>query len=466
MPNAVRRPVRRWLPALALTLALLPLATCGGGQPEASPTSSPSPFVPSPIGDSTVTPTPPAPETPYRFVYREFGQEQDIIWRVLPSDPSQREQLAVIPHRQGWGIKASLSPDGRLLAYLTMPEGAFDPSFQAEAYLFSLKNKDTRLLAKNVDLRFRPLWSPDGLLLYVRRNIQQDVYILHIDIPHEPAEGERTPRRAPAPTGETPAPEDPVRAAFTANISTALTFIPIGFADDGESLYFIQIQGGTGGGTLVGSYKPATTSAIATATALAGATATAVSESGATIPPEPPPFTPTPGSKLVVKLTEQIADDYDLSPDKRRLTFRAQALVEGRFVNQAFVADLKSETVQAISAEGLTPGDQLRPLWHPDGQRVAVGLLPAAAEPSGVALVPVAGGPPSFLWPPSAGFDEPRSWAPDGTYLAVTNYSGDSLANLGTARLDLVASTGQRVTVADGRDNATRDSVLGWFKFE
>jgi hypothetical protein len=76
-----------------------------------------------------------------------------------------------------------------------------------------------------------------------------------------------------------------------------------------------------------------------------------------------------------------------------------------------------------------------------------------------VALVPVAGGPPGFLPAPERGFDVPVSWAPDSSFLAVTNYSGDSLANLGDQRIDLAAPTGQRIIVADG----TQFEAIGWF---
>ena len=66
----------------------------------------------------------------------------------------------------------------------------------------------------------------------------------------------------------------------------------------------------------------------------------------------------------------------------------------------------------------------------------------------------------------TSGFDEPRSWAPDGSWLAVAHSEGDSLANRGSVSLALVARTGLRVTVIEGADNATVDSVLGWLKVE
>ena len=69
------------------------------------------------------------------------------------------------------------------------------------------------------------------------------------------------------------------------------------------------------------------------------------------------------------------------------------------------------------------------------------------------------GGGPGFLPAPERGFDVPTAWAPDGSFLAVTNYSGDSLANVGSSRIDLVAPTGQRIVLAEG----TQFEVVGWF---
>lgn len=252
-------------------------------------------------------------------------------------------------------------------------------------------------------------------------------------------------------------------------VSTVLRFVPLGFADDGKTMYFIQVQGGTGGGTLAGAYAPATTESIATATAEADATATALAQqtvtAGGTVIPNAtiePPLTPTPLASFLVRLSDQIAFDFDMSPDRRQLTFVAQEFVDGATVDRTFVADLPGKSVAPLAVEGLVPGDQLSPRWHPDGQRLAIGTLPSGGEPGAVALLPVGGGAPTFLPAPPVGFDDPQGWAPDGTYLAVTSKGGESLANPGAERLDLVAPTGQRMTIAEGGDLL----VIGWNRFE
>lgn len=476
------------LAAISAVLLVLVLLAALGGDKE-GPTPSPSMAVASPTQEPTIAPTPPPTDTSYRLVYQELGAVEDIIWRVVPSDPSQREEVAKIPHGEGLSVEPSLSPDGRLIAYIAVPEGATDPSIQSELYILDLKRQETEQVPVGVDQRFRPLWSPDGRLLYVRSNAPQQVMIIQITVSIKPAPDDPTPEptRRPTPTREpTPPPDpspvptaspppapEPISTILKAHISTALTFIPLGFAADGKSLYFIAVLGGTGGGTNVGTYAPATTESIAAAYAAAVAAAAAATASPEpTLPPEPTPVepgAPTPSptpqptpllGSFVAQLSDQIARDYDLSPDTKFLSYLAQGLVDGQFLLRASIADLGAKTTMVIATDGLPAGDHLRPLWHPDGKHLAVGVLPSSGESGAVALVPAAGGAPSFLPAPLAGFDVPVAWAPDATYLAVTNYSGDSLANLGKERLDLVAPSGQRLTVAEG----VKVKVVGWFQ--
>lgn len=472
----MRRATRRWLSIIALALAVAALAACGGsdGSPVQTPASSITP--PGPGGESTLTPTPPPPDTPYWLVYREFGAQQDIIWRVRPADLASREQLAVVQHSDGCGIRASLSPDGRTLAYIAQPAGApCDASAsKAEAHVIDVLGHEDEKIAEGVDLQFTPLWAPDSRLLYFRRYagpefLAADVFILRTEVVPKPLPGERTPEPTPEPTPPAPAPEDPVKVVMQDKVSTVLAFVPLGFADDGKTMYFIQVQGGTGGGTLAGAFAPATTESIATATAEAEATATALAQqtvtAGGTVVPNStiePPLTATPLASFLVRLSDQIAFDFDLSADRRRLTFVAQELMEGQFVDRTFIADLPGKSVAPLAVEGLAPGDQLSPRWHPDGQRLAIGTLPSGGEPGAVALVSAGGGPATFLPGPPVGFDDPQAWAPDGAYLAVTSKTGESLTNPGAERLDLVAPTGQRMTIAEGGDLL----VIGWNRFE
>ena len=484
-------PARRWgvaavvgVIALAIIAALIAvLSPSCDGDSVAESTPTPSFAVASPV-EETLTPTPPAPDTEYRLVYQELGATEDIIWRVVANDPTQREELARIPHREGWPIEASLAPDSRLLAYIIVPEGATDPSIQSELYILDLRLKETEQVPVGVDQRFRPLWSPDGRLLFTRRNIGQQTAIIQTMVTRKPLPEDPTPiptpvvtpspspTQSPEPTPPTPEPTPspvpsatppptplPIDPVLEAHISTVLAFTPVGFAEDGKSLYFAAVLGGTGGGTNFGAYAPASADSIAAAYAEAAAAAAAATVTPVpTIPPEgvaTPKPTPVPAptpkiGTLVTTLSDQIARDYDLSPDRKSLSYVVQDIGDAQFLLRTNIADLTAKTTRLLATEGLPAVSHLRPLWHPDGQRLAIGLLPAGGQPSAVALVPVAGGPSVFLPAPVAGFDVPIAWAPDATFLAVTNYSGESLANPGEHRLELVAPTGQRVTTVAG----------------
>jgi len=483
-PQGWGRRWQRWAwNGVRLALLVGALAACGGGgEPVRSPT--PQATTPGPIGETTVTPIPPPPDTQLRLIYQEVGATEDIIWRVQPFNPNKRAEVTRIKHRKGFSVEASLSPSGRLLAYLSLPEAARGvESSQAEAYVLDLKTKKVRLVVKDVDLQFRPLWSPDSRWLFVRRYagfsfLTADVTVLQISVPAPPPffdPATPTPRPTPTPTATataspspkgqtptptvtptpkgqtptpTPAPEYP-KAILQAKTSTILAWIPIGFATDKKSLYFIAIPGGTGGTTLVGAYAPATTAAIAAATAEGRLTATALARSPTPKPdPKVPTSTPKPLTSFIVALSDQLASDFDLSRDQEHLSFLAQDIVEGEFVQRVFIADLVARSKTPLTRKGQPASAPLHPVWHPDGTRLAIGFLPSGGEKGAVALVKVAGGAVSFLPAPMSGYDVPLSWAPDGSYLAVTHMSGKSLVEPGKARLDLVAPTGHRLRVA------------------
>ncbi len=386
----------------ALAIGLLILVACGGaGSGPLSPTS---------LSTGTALPTA-SPSSGYQFLYRQFGSEQDTIWRVDPAAPGQRVRVAEIPHRSGWGIVPSLSPDGRFLSYTSYPDGATDPASQSEVYVLDLESGGSDLVAQEVDLRFSPLWSPDSNSLLVRRATDAQVMILQIDL-----------------SGADVA--DRVVILLQADLAEVLTFAPVGFVEDGGSFYVAQVQGGSGRGTSLGAQELAVT----------------------------PPADPASQAVLVVRLSEDgIARDYDLSPDSSRLAFLAQELVEGRLRFRAFVADLAGGRVLPLSTYGLGDGDHLGPLWHPDGSRVAVGQSSATGRNAAVALVSVDGADLSFLPSPDLGFDLPLSWAPDGSFLAVITMDGDSP---GKRVLVLVSAAGQRIALGDGVDAV----ALGWVR--
>jgi hypothetical protein len=260
-----------------------------------------------------------------------------------------------------------------------------------------------------------------------------------------------------------------------ARYSQVQAWIPLGFASDERSMLFSQVNGGLQGVTLIGSLSPATTKAIDEARGTWERQYNEIVQLFPTpapdatpLPPDSPPTptlpaSPTPTSKLVVELTQQTADDYGLSPDRNKVIFRAGALLSGELVNRTFFADLVAATVQPLPTEGLVSGDQIGPVWHPDSQRIAVAVVPQSGGGAAtVALMNLAGGAPVFMPPPSSGFDVPRGFSPDGVWLAVSHFSGESLIEPGEASLALVAPTGQRVALAGGASYESGDAIIGW----
>jgi hypothetical protein len=413
--------------------------------------------------------TPPPPDSDFRLVYSEVGSEADTIWLVNPVDPAERTKVVTIDHRPEYGIVPSLSPDGRFLAYLSLPGDApADPSLsRADLFVMDLTTGRTEHLLENADLYYTPLWDPGSRYLYVRQlqgqnPLASDVIITQIALPEQPPPGETpTPSPTPSPTptatpsGPTPTPFNPVRQILRDSVGRVLVFRPIGFGQDNASMYFVQIAGGTGGTTVLGSYAPATTESIATAQAFLDATATAIGPQTPTPSPTPNPSagptpTPTPVAKLVLQLSDQVIASPELSPDRLRVSFLAPVLVEGDVLQRAFIGDITARVVTPLSIEGLPAGTHVNPVWHPDGMRLAVGFTSGGP----VALVPVTGGGLTFLPAPESGYDEPKSWSPDGKFLAVEHH-----LETGQARFALVAPSGQRGTVQDNPDYR----ILGWF---
>ena len=162
-------------------------------------------------------------------------------------------------------------------------------------------------------------------------------------------------------------------------------------------------------------------------------------------------------------MSDQITFEYDLSASLDKLSFLAQEFTgEGVIANRAHWVDVPGKSVQPVGAYELPAGFHLRPLWYPDGVQVTLGVLPFDGTPGQLVVMNPDGTDVKNLVLDASGFDEPRSWAPDGSWLAVSHSEGSSLANRGKVSLALVGSTGLRVTVIEGADNATADSVLGW----
>jgi hypothetical protein len=456
----------------------------------ATPTAAPRP---------TPGPTQAPPKTSYRLVFRQYGKTEDVIWRVLLQDPKQRSVVIKLPHREGFATVPSLSPDGKLLAYLSLPDKATSPeSSQADMYLVDLEKKETVKVAEGLDYGFEPLWSPDSRLIYVRRLagsefLNATFYIMRLRITH-PDDPTPSPSPKPSPTltpvptptptaspvGQTPTPTpEAVEPVIEDTIARIYEFTPIGWYDDGRSLVFVQIRGGTAGDSIAGIHSPATLEAVVEVESMEEEARRAADEANQkavedavknnkpvpanTVTPKP---TPSPITKPVLELSKQPVFEYSLSEDAHKVAYLRQDIEDVSIVTRAYIGDLINAKAYPLPAHGLSGGHHLRPVWHPDSKRVALGVVPDSGGPGLLVLVAINGAAVSFLPQPDSGFDEPLSWAPDGSWLAVTHHSGDSVVNRGKASLELVAPTGQRVKIIDGGANSDKAAFVGWISPE
>lgn len=107
-----------------------------------------------------------------RIVYVVFGRLADTVYSAPAANPERRTVFFQAPHADQFGIVASLSPDGRAIAYNALPPGTMAPSPEspAELWLRAIPAGEGRVLAGAVDLRVRPLWSAASDAVVFRRS--------------------------------------------------------------------------------------------------------------------------------------------------------------------------------------------------------------------------------------------------------------------------------------------------------
>lgn len=104
-----------------------------------------------------------------RLVVQELRGSSTLVWEMRPAQPEQRQVLATFSHREGYGPRLALSPDGQQLAATVLPSAAADPATQAQLWVHDLQTQRRQLIAEGVDLRGAPAWEPAGRALAVRR---------------------------------------------------------------------------------------------------------------------------------------------------------------------------------------------------------------------------------------------------------------------------------------------------------
>lgn len=349
---------------------------------------------------------------PASVLFSEFGVEADTLWMAPADKLSQRQVVAVVPHAAHYGIYASLSPDGRFIAYTALSTGLKDASSDspAEVWVMGADGSYPRLLAGDADLLIAPVWAPNSASLVFRRSRSQEntagtFELVRISL----AGGEQTARGA----------------GQSVLVSAKAALFPVGFSPDGRDLYYTELSaGGTDLGQVAAGGSPS----------------------------------------LIAHLGDDFTRDWHLSPDGDRLAFLApqqsQAGVPGGHEGtllRAMVMDLENGyRLKPALAAADGPAQEFNPIWNPEDGDLTLGRLVLGEGSAPAMRVSAAGA--RRLSGPSQGFDVPMAWSPDGKTLAIRSFEGDLESNLGPWRLILLDSAGQRREVKA----ESEISFVGW----
>ena len=320
------------------------------------------------------------------IVFAQFGPRADSIYTAPATDPARRTLVAVVEHVEGWGINPAPAMAGSRVAYTVLPPDA-EPrrDARAELWLLDVATKRRTRLASDADLLAQPRFDREGGALAYRSTT---------------ADGRQELIRVDLATRLR-------RVMHTAD--GGFGAYPIGFANDG-SLLFATLS-------------------------IAGTDVYRVADG------RPP--------RLVVHASDQIARDWQLSPDGRELSYVAPELLAERWVHRLSVVPVDAGGRRELAAMfGDATGEQFAPVWTPDGRAITVGREAYPRSSARALTLAVAGGEPQTLPAPERGFDVPLGWSPDGGYLAARSFDGVSSSDPGRETVVVISPDGRRREVA------------------
>lgn len=322
------------------------------------------------------------------LVYTVLEGQRSSIWVAPATNLGQARRLALVDHREGYGLKASLSPSGKLLAYLVLPLGAVDPFTHAVLWTFDLESNSAHRLLEGVDLLSAPVWSPDERRIVVRRSGTDGQQPLHTLLAVDREQG----------TVQTLMDDD-----------TALGIYPIGWAGQATAFYYARL---TQQGTEVRRVSGQTQS-----------------------------------DDHVSHISDGIARDFRLSPPGERLLYGEY--VSGSVMTyQVRSLDLASGEGSSVLE---STGALVSAVWRPDGTQVTLSTAPAHGRVQGEVSTVGVGGTRRVegqVMASAGSFFAPLAWSGTGAFLAARQLYGDSVTSVTGERLVVVSSaTGDTLTV-------------------
>jgi Tol biopolymer transport system component len=318
----------------------------------------------------------------------EFGETADTIVAVDPEDTARRDEIAQIRHAPGYGVFASISPDGTAIAYTALPEDEPEPSPATPAIAGIVGAAgEVEVLAKDIDLLVTPVWSPDSAAVVVRRNTPIANSAGMFELLLLGRDGART----------------------TLVFRDGSALFPIAFSPDGARLYFATLDA-------------------------SGTDLWSVAAAGG-------------GETAIAHLSDEIARDWKLSPDGGTIAYTvAESGPQPRITTMTI--DLASfAQADAVAA----PDQQLEfnPAWAPDGDLTVASVDPESG--AGAAVAVADDGSASVIASTADGVDLPLQWSPDGETLAVRAVAAPGAGDA-ESHIAVVTEDGDRERVSSGAD--------------
>lgn len=339
-----------------------------------------------------------APGRSSQFVYSVFTPTQSTLWLSETAKPALKTPLAAIAHGNGYGPRASLSPNGELIAYLVLPPEGKDPATEAELWLINVKNPKSRKLAAGFDLYSAPVWSQNN----------QSVTL----------------RTAPL------AAQPPTYGLVLLDVTTAerhdlvqglpvLGIYPIGWTAEDSAVIYATISAS---GTDFHELTPAT---------------------GA--------------YRLLLSIAGGLARDFRVDPQRQQLLFTVHdAQRDPPYRVEVF--DMREGVQTRILQDQKA---FLSPIWKPDSGLVTAGSDPENDRLHGgigSASVGVQSEPSPLVSVPGA-FFAPIAWAPSGGILAARRFFGSDMGHIVNDQVILLTGAGKTVRALEGQGYV---EFVGW----
>lgn len=351
-----------------------------------------------PLGSKATTGVP-------QLVFAAFGQTADLVYVAPATRPEERTIIDTVQHAEGWGINPG-AMSGNLIAFNVIPTGTpAQRGAPSELWLLDAKTKAKTRLARDADLLVKPQFVSGGKAILYRRSVGGAT-----------AGAAASATGASGPTGPGSIASD-VQAIVRVDIETqartvlheeptAFGILPVGIDGSGALLFVRLSNSGTDVFSKRGSNAPT----------------------------------------LAFHASDEIARDWQLSPDGKSLAFLAPQPRAERVVNRAQVVSIEAGRPVTLP-DANANGEQYGPTWTPDGADLAVGQEALGADRAAVTLLRP-GAQPSSLASPPKGFDVPVAWSADNTYLAARTFDGQNSTNAGRETAVVIAKTGERYVIS------------------